>query len=74
MEVERVRSVSSELPAQAAWMRRLARGLTGDAASGDDVAQETWLAALRQPPARAASRSWLSLDLKAGETRRVELP
>ena len=35
------------------WLRRLARGLTGDPAFAEDAVQETYLAALRHPPPRA---------------------
>src|SRR5882672_2208278 len=60
MSVESVRSVSGELPAQAAWMHKLARSLVRDASSADDVAQETTLAALRGGPREPeALRAWL---------------
>src|SRR5262245_7883303 len=45
------------------WLRRLARAVAGDAA--DDVVQDTWLAALRRPPARDRPlRPWLAQVLR----------
>ena len=40
----------AELLAQAEWLTRLARSLTGDAAEADDVVQDTYAAALHAPP------------------------
>lgn len=60
MQVDPTPSVADELPAQALWMRRLARGLTRDDDAAGDVAQDAWVAALRAAPAGAlASRPWL---------------
>ncbi|HEX6812637.1 MAG TPA: sigma-70 family RNA polymerase sigma factor [Planctomycetota bacterium] len=43
------------------FVQRLARGLVADAASAEDLTQDTWLTYLRQPPrAAAALRSWLA--------------
>lgn len=43
------------------WVRRIARSMVHDDATADDVAQRTWLAALRGAPRDAgAARSWLS--------------
>lgn len=42
------------------WLRGLARHLVEDAASADDLVQEVWLAALKNPPQRGASRGWLA--------------
>src|SRR3569833_2816034 len=39
----------AELLAQAEWLTRLARSLTGDAAEADDVVQDTYAAALHAP-------------------------
>ena len=48
------------LLAHAAWLRRLARSLVGDGAAADDLVQETWVAALRRPPAEDRPvRPWL---------------
>ena len=42
------------------WMRRLARGLVGNDADGDDVAQEVMIAAAQHPPeARGSVQPWL---------------
>ena len=50
-----------KLLAQRGWVRRLAASLVADAGLADDVAQESWLAALRHPPRHAQNlRSWLS--------------
>ncbi|MDG1985158.1 MAG: sigma-70 family RNA polymerase sigma factor [Planctomycetota bacterium] len=43
------------------FLRRLARGLTRDDQAADDLAQETWLQALRLPPRHHDSpRGWLA--------------
>jgi DNA-directed RNA polymerase specialized sigma24 family protein len=43
------------------WLAALARRLVRDGASADDLVQETWLAALRHPPAAGRSvRAWLT--------------
>ncbi len=48
------------LLAQGAWLRRLAAALVSDPAEAEDLAQETWLVALRAPPRSAATvRLWL---------------
>lgn len=38
------------LLAEAPWLARLARSLTGDTAEADDLVQDTYAAALRSPP------------------------
>lgn len=49
------------------WLRALARKLVGDAATADDLVQETWLAAMKSPPDPARPvRPWL-----AGVVRRL---
>jgi RNA polymerase sigma factor (sigma-70 family) len=54
-----------ELLAHAGWLRRLAVSLVGPAAGADDLVQETWLAALRHPPARPGPlRPWLAQVLR----------
>jgi RNA polymerase sigma-70 factor (ECF subfamily) len=48
-----------------AWLRRLAASLVVDAASADDLAQQTLLAALERPPPRAdAPRAWLAAAVR----------
>jgi RNA polymerase sigma-70 factor (ECF subfamily) len=43
-----------------AWLRRLAMSLVRDAAAADDLVQDTWVAALRQPPnSDRPLRPWL---------------
>lgn len=67
-----------ELLQHASWVRRLARGLVLDDAQGEDVVQETWLAALRRTDRAPRSlRQWLAAvtrlgarDLRRGEARR----
>lgn len=50
-----------ELFAEEGYVRRLARGLLLDDHAVDDVVQQTWEAALRNPPReRAATRGWLA--------------
>src|SRR5688572_17194565 len=54
-----------ELLAHAAWLRRLAHHLVGGAADADDLVQDTWLAALRRPPATDRPlRPWLAEVLR----------
>ena len=54
--------ILERLLAEADWLPRMARGLvSGDADVADDVAQQTWVAALRSPPDDARSpRGWLA--------------
>src|SRR3954470_11281443 len=47
------------LLAQAGWLRRFARALVQDAASAEDLAQETLLSAVRRP-AEGGGRAWLA--------------
>ena len=62
-------------------VRALARSRVADVARGDDVEQETWVAALRAPPAHAgAVRAWLgrvvrhrAADAGREERRRARL-
>jgi len=50
-----------ELLAHTGWVRALARRLASDPGTADDLAQDTWLAALRRPPdTRANLRAWLA--------------
>ena len=49
-----------ELHAHAAFVRRLATSLVGNAADAEDLVQETWKAALERPPRRAGARPWLA--------------
>ncbi|HEU4395016.1 MAG TPA: sigma-70 family RNA polymerase sigma factor, partial [Planctomycetota bacterium] len=50
-----------ELLAHRGWVRALARGLAADDAGVDDLEQETWLTAIRRPPAHGAGiRAWLA--------------
>ena len=67
------------LLAHAGWMRTLAGQLVRDAGHADDVAQDSWLAAARRPPGRAADpTAWLARvvtntarQLARGESRRA---
>jgi RNA polymerase sigma factor (sigma-70 family) len=53
------------LLAHAAWLRRLAHRLVGDGAVADELVQDTWVAALRRPPAAdRPMRPWLRHVLK----------
>ncbi len=47
------------------WIRELARRLVRDEDAAEDLAQQTWLAALRRPPPRDRPlRRWLALVLR----------
>jgi RNA polymerase sigma factor (sigma-70 family) len=51
----------NQLLAEADWLRNLALHLAGSQDQADDLVQETWVAALRNPPADAGkARAWLS--------------
>jgi RNA polymerase sigma-70 factor (ECF subfamily) len=63
------------LLAERAWLQALARRLVRDESAADDLAQETWLAALRRAPARSTSaRAWLAAVLRNAlrDRRRAE--
>src|SRR5690606_23864875 len=46
-------------------LRRLARALTADDATADDLVQDTWVAALRNPPGEDRPvRPWLSTVMR----------
>jgi RNA polymerase sigma-70 factor (ECF subfamily) len=50
-----------QLLRHSAWLAALARRLVADAAAADDLVQETWVAALCNPPdPRRPSRPWLA--------------
>jgi RNA polymerase sigma-70 factor (ECF subfamily) len=64
------------LLAQAGWLRRFARALLGNAVDAEDLAQDTLVAAWRQP-SRGGGRAWLStvarnlaVDRFRGDSRR----
>jgi RNA polymerase sigma factor (sigma-70 family) len=58
--LERPDPLPDELLRQAAWTRRLARGLLGDESAAEDVLQETWESARRHPPqGEAPVEPWL---------------
>ena len=67
-----------ELLGHAGWMRALARGLLNDASRADDVVQDAWVAAVRQPPReKGAAGAWLArvvrnfaLRARAADSRR----
>ncbi|MBL8800743.1 MAG: sigma-70 family RNA polymerase sigma factor [Planctomycetes bacterium] len=53
------------LLAESAWLRRLATSLVRDPAAAEDLVQETWLAALKNPPAADRPlRPWLRTVLE----------
>lgn len=54
------------------WLRRMARRLVRDPSIADDLAQDTWVAALRQ--GREAGRGWLATVLRnaAAQMRRSD--
>ena len=54
-----------DLLAHADWLRRLAGHLVGHAGDCEDLVQQTWLAALRRPPAAdRPARPWLAEVLR----------
>ena len=63
------------LLAQTAWVRRLARSLARDEASADDLVQETFVAALRRPPAgsehESRLRAWFGFVVRNMAIRRT---
>lgn len=64
-----------ELLTEASWLRTLAGHLVSDASRADDLVQDTWLAALRSPPAPTTPpRPWLARVLRnrASNARRAE--
>jgi RNA polymerase sigma factor (sigma-70 family) len=64
-----------ELLAHAGWLRALAATLVSDAASAEDLVQDTWLVALRRPPrSDRPLRPWLSRVVRnlASNRRRAE--
>jgi RNA polymerase sigma factor (sigma-70 family) len=51
----------ADLLAKSAWTRGLARSLLRDEADAEDVIQDAWVAAIRQPPPEGApGRPWLA--------------
>ena len=65
------------LLAQDAWIRRMARHLTADPHSADDLVQEAWVVALERPRATRSPRAWfggvlrnVARQVRRGETRR----
>ncbi len=70
---------SEDLLRHETFVLALARSLLGDEASAQDIAQETWLSALRRPPRAGSLRAWLervthnhAVNLRRAERRRVE--
>jgi RNA polymerase sigma-70 factor (ECF subfamily) len=62
------------LLADAAWTRRLALRLVGDEDDADDVVQETWISALRNPPEAARPpRPWLLAVLRNTWSKRLRM-
>lgn len=65
MEPDREHPLGAELMRHEAWIRRLALALVGDRALADDLVQDTWMAALRRPPATDRPlRPWLGTVLR----------
>lgn len=55
----------TDLVAEEAWTRRLVQTLAGGRDVGDDVLQETWIAAARRPPgADRPLRAWLTVVVR----------
>ena len=52
---------SQDVLANVGWVRSLALQVAGHGVSSDDVAQETWLRVLRNPPPKGvALRDWIA--------------
>lgn len=65
MEIESQAPRIEELLGHLGWVRALAGRLVADAASADDLVQQTWLAALERPPRHGSNpRGWLARVLK----------
>src|SRR5215831_18684613 len=63
---------AEDLLAHASFLRRLARALVDDPNASEDLVQEAWLAALRQPPATdRPPRRWLAAVLRNLNRRRA---
>lgn len=65
-----------ELLAHASWVRALARNLVSDRELAEDLVQETWAAALKNPPSAGSQpRAWLGQVLRnlAAGTWRSEI-
>jgi RNA polymerase sigma-70 factor (ECF subfamily) len=61
MDSSSSRTDLSALLAQSDWLHALARRLVGDPGAADDLVQETWVAALRNPPdVTRPARPWLA--------------
>ncbi|MCA9322697.1 MAG: RNA polymerase subunit sigma, partial [Planctomycetes bacterium] len=61
-----------ELLESADWLQGLAEQLVQDPHLADDLVQDTWLAALRQPPTTAGpNRAWLATVLRRLSSRRA---
>ena len=61
------RPVPEELLAHAVWLRSLARNLVRDAHLAEDLVQDTWLTAMKLPPADDQARGlrrWLAAVLR----------
>ncbi len=58
-----IHGASDDLLAHGVWLRRLARALTDDDSSADDLTQEVWLRTLGQPAPRSP-RAWLATVLR----------
>ena len=50
---------ADDLRIDAAWVRRFAGALVREPAAADDLAQDTWLAALERPRSETPLRPWL---------------
>lgn len=56
--------LADRLARHAGWMRRFARALVRDPDDADDLTQDAWVAALRQPPTHDGNlRGWLKVVL-----------
>jgi RNA polymerase sigma factor (sigma-70 family) len=58
------RPMEQDLEAHSAWVHGFARALARDEHAAEDLVQDTWAAALAQPPPREALRPWLARVLR----------
>jgi len=53
------------------WVSSLARSLASDQETAEDISQEAWLAALKNPPRPETSRAWFCQVLRSQATRQT---
>src|SRR6185436_13028743 len=65
MNPDPTKAPPEEWLAHSRWLSKLARSLVVEEATADDLVQQTWFAALRNPPQRGRpARPWLARVLR----------